>query len=243
MTEQPGPQQSGWVELRRRWQEWRSRPRERVRWWLGLLLLFAPIFYPLLFFKRYSITARVLWGMWLGLVVFVKVTGLAEPAIDIRQEFQQAEFETGRRDTPPVPEELRDYLGKLGGGILALFIEGFELEGEDTIRIVFRRKDSYFEDEPTLAATGVETAFSLFYGRDFRTVVLDYNLEGRPLRLRITREGFNDFFGMSTDEMAALGADREAFDVSAVANMDRERQQAFFDRFATERPPPEAESA
>ena len=106
--------------------------RARVGPWFGLLLFFVPVFYPLLYFKRYSSFARVGWGLWLGLIVFVKVMGWSEPIIDIKsieEELEQGERNASSRETFITQREappLIAYLRRLEGGFLGLYVDGFE---------------------------------------------------------------------------------------------------------------------
>lgn len=221
--------------------------RERVGLWLGLLLLFVPIFYPLLYLRPFSWWARIGWGAWLGLIVFVKVAGLAEPVINlseleqtVREQEQgtpapartaQGTFVTPD-DAAPAPA-LEDYLRELGGGVLGRRIADWQVEGE-AIRIRFQPMDWYLDSERAVALESIGAALSLFYGRGFRRVELDFVFRGRPLRVAVTRAAFNDFFAMSAEEVRAVLADRErqARSLFAAGQLPPEQQQAFFERFA-----------
>ena len=211
--------------------------RARVGPWFGLLLFFAPIFYPLLYFKRYSPFARVGWGLWLGLIVFVKIMGWNEPIIDIKsiqEELEQGERNASsrepfitQREAPP----LRVYLRRLEGGFLGLYVDDFEEEGR-TIRVRFKRKDGYFDSEKSIALNSVGAAFSLMYGRDYDKVMLDFDYRGSPLRVSVQRSEFNHFFGLGEAEMRALAEDRAKFEASRLKNIPEAEQEAFFQEFA-----------
>jgi hypothetical protein len=216
--------------------------RPRVGLWLGLLLLFAPVFYFLLWFKPYSPVARIGWGLWLGLIVFVKVTGLSEPVIEIRAPPPGSEPAGEAGEQPPgwrgtfiqqdqAPPSLDAYLGRLDEGRVGMEIRSFEEQG-DALRLVLAVREADREREQALARAAVSSAYSLFYGRDYRALTLDFTLEGRTVRMRIARAPFNAFFGLSEAEMEALAGDRRAFDDSPVARLDNAGQRAFFLRFA-----------
>jgi len=216
--------------------------RSRVGFWLGLLLLFAPVFYFLLWFKPYSPAARIGWGLWLGLIVFVKVTGLSEPVIDIRfpQPEHGLEEETdepapGWQDTflqrDEAPPSLENYLGQLDDGLAGMEIRSFEERGK-ALHLVLAVREAGAEPEPELARAAISSAFSLFYGRDFPSLSLEFVLEKRTVRMEIARAPFNDFFGLSGAEMETLARDRRAFDASPLARLDTAGQRAFFLRFA-----------
>jgi hypothetical protein len=231
-----------------------SGERPRVGLWLGLLLLFVPIFYPLLFFKRYSWLARLGWGAWLGLIVFVKVSGLSEPVIDltrIESELRQQEQAPPSPGVPAAPAPsarstfvepehaaipappLETYLRELGGGVLGRRMVDYRVEG-DAIRIRFQAMDWYLDSEAAVSLESIGAALSLFYGRDFRRVELDYVYQGRPLRVALTRDEFNAFFGMSEDAVRALLADRTRLETSVfhAERMPAELRAGFFERFA-----------
>jgi hypothetical protein len=214
--------------------------RHRVGLWFGLLLLFVPVFYPLLYFRRYSWAARLGWGAWLGLIVFVKVSGLSEPVIDltaIEQELRRQEevgvAHTGTgstREAPPAPTArgtfiqpedaapappLADYLRELGGGVLGRRIADTALQGREgapdaAIRIAFEPVDWYLDGEDAVTLESIGIALSLFYGRDFGRVELHFVLQGRPLRVALERAAFEDFFAMDEPAIRASLADRAA---------------------------------
>ncbi len=223
----------------------------RVGLWFGLLLLFVPVFYPLLYFRPYSWAARLGWGAWLGLIVFVKLSGLSEPVINltelgqrVRQQEQGAPAGAGpARDAKgtfvqpdsaaPVPPPLEPYLRELGGGVLGRRIADTHMEG-DAIRIAFQPTDWFLDSEAAVSLESIGAALSLFYGRDFRRVELDYVYQGRPLRVALTREEFNAFFGMQEADIRTLLADRKRLDTS-LFNGDKlppELRRGFFERFA-----------
>ena len=211
--------------------------RARVGLWFGLLLLFVPIFYPLLYFKRYSPFARVGWGVWLGLIVFVKIMGLSEPIIDIKsieEELEQGERNASSRETFITQREappLIAYLRRLEGGFLGIYVDAFEEEGR-TLRVRFKRQDGYFDSEKSIALNSVGAAFSLLYGRDYDTVTLDFDYRGSPLRVSVQRAEFNHFFGLGEAEMRALAEDRDKFEASRLKNIPEAEQEAFFQEFA-----------
>jgi hypothetical protein len=222
-----------------------------VGFWLGVLLLFVPVFYPLLYFRPYSRVARVGWGLWLGLIVFAKVFGFAEPVINLSQiEAQLREQERGEAapdrslrgtfvapaDEAAPPPPLTDYLRELGGGVLGRRIAEYHADGA-AIRIAFQPVDWYVGDEGTLALESIGMTLSLFYGRDFERVELDFVLGGRPVRVAVTRAAFQDFFRISEAQVRAALADRASQEASVfhAENLPPELQRAFFERFATYR--------
>jgi hypothetical protein len=222
-AESAAPENPRRQSLQAAWRAYRSRPRARVKWWLALLLLFAPVFYPLLYLKPYSLGARVGWGLWLGLIVFVKAMGYSEPVIDLRP---------GLEDAPASREVgLAEYLGRLEGGVLGARVADFQEDGR-TLTVRFRRAEGYLDSERDLALAGVGTGFSLLYGRGYDTVVLRFDRGERPVRMRLERAAFARFFGLSGDQMAALASDWQRFQTSPVKTISPERQQAFYEAFA-----------
>ncbi len=215
--------------------------RVRVGLWFGLLLLFVPVFYPLLYFRRYSWFARIGWGLWLGLIVFVKVAGLAEPVIDLEQierelaEQEQLQQEQGLQDAPE-PAAAAGASGA-GPGAAGTFVQPDEAppppsleeyllwlgggilgrliteyaQEGSRIRLTFKPADWYFDSEPAIALSAIDAAYSLFYGRDYETVELRLTYRERPLRLLLERAAFNAHFGMTEAQMRALAEDRRKF--------------------------------
>jgi hypothetical protein len=168
---------------------------ERVGVLLALLLLFVPVFYILLYFRRYSWLARAGWGVWLGLIVFVKLSGLADPVlrIDVPAEADAP--------APPFRElPLKDYLDKLLG---AQFMDSFSVDGQ-AVTLVYSRQDGYFGEPEVLADLGISNGYSLLYRRGFQAVTLRFPGPAGWRQMRLTREGFRGFFGL--DEAALAGA-------------------------------------
>jgi hypothetical protein len=222
-----------------------------VGFWLGVLLLFVPVFYPLLYLRRYSWAARVGWGLWLGLIVFAKLAGFAEPVINLSEiEEQLREQERGdaapdrslrgtfvaREDEAAPPPPLVNYLRELGGGVLGRRIAEYHADGT-ALRIAFQPVDWYLDSEGALALESIGVALSLFYGRDFERIELDFVLGGRPLRVALTRAEFQDFFALSEAQVRAALADRAAQETSPfrAENLPPELQRTFFVRFAAYR--------
>ncbi|HUJ74956.1 MAG TPA: hypothetical protein VL359_08865 [bacterium] len=211
------------------WLAWRrpgsapAAPRERVGLWLGLLLLFVPIAYPLLFLKRYSFIARVGWGLWLGLIVFVKVFGFSEPVINVQTGRQGPHIvqETGA-DLP-----LGDYLGKLLG---AQYMQRYRVEGR-TVVIVYRRLDPYFDDPEVVADLAISNGYSLMYRRDYAGVKLNMWRLAQPVQVPLTPESFRAFFGLSAAQMAAY-SDPKLLSQSPIANVTRADKLRFVQEFA-----------
>ena len=204
------------------WLTWR---RERVGIWLGLLLLFVPVFWFLLFFRQYSWLARIGWGLWLGFIVFVKVFGLSEPLIQIHGPDQMptvATFGPGPEDLP-----IGSYVGKLLG---SQFLDKYTVDG-DTIVLAYERKDAYFDDREVLADLAISNGFSLLFRRDFRAVRLDLTHAGRPLSVHMTRAAFAAFFGI-TEAEALSYLDRDKLRASPVFNVSQERKLEFIRQFA-----------
>ena len=223
----------------------------RVGLWFGLLLLFVPVFYPLLYFRPYSWVARLGWGGWLGFILFVKLSGLSEPVINLTelgQRLQQQEQGAPAGAEPardargtfvqpegaaPAPPPLESYLRELGGGVLGRRIAETHAQG-DAIRIRFQPTDWYLDSEGAVSLESIGASLSLFYGRDFRRVELDFVYQGRPLHVALTREEFNAFFGMQEADIRALLADRKRLEGSVFTGdrMPPELRQGFFERFA-----------
>lgn len=222
--------------------------RERVGFWFGLLLLFVPIFAVLLFFKPYSWTARLVWGGWLGFIVFVKLTGLVPPVINLTQIQQQVKQEqrTGvvpprtakstfvqTKKNPPAPPPLDNYLRELGGGVLGRRIADHHVDGH-TITIQFQETDWYLPTKQRVAEESIGAALSLFYGRDFQRVVLDFDFHGKPLRVDMTKAAFREFFGMSDAQIRASLTGEKAQETTPfrAKNMPKGLRTRFFKQFA-----------
>jgi hypothetical protein len=199
--------------------------KERVGIWLGLLLLFVPVFWFLLFFRRYSWLARVGWGAWLGFIVFVKVLGLSEPIVQIHGPDIMptvATFGPGPEDLP-----IGSYVGKLLG---SQYLDKYTVE-RDTIVLVYERRDEYFNNLEILADLAISNGFSLMFRREFRAVQFDVTHEGRPLRFTMTRPDFVAFFGI-TEAEARSYLDRDKLRASPVFNVTKENKLAFIRKFA-----------
>jgi hypothetical protein len=230
----------------------RGTERPRVGFWLGLLLLFVPIFAPLLFFKPYSWFARIGWCGWLGFIVFVKLSGLSEPVIDLSQLTQQVKIReeqpaapappaaSGLKGTfvqPPgatsAPPTLDVYLRELGGGVLGRRIADWHVDG-DAIAIRFQETDWFLPSEARIAEESIGAALSLFYGRDFQRVTLDFDVHGKPLRVALTRAEFRDFFGYDDAQIRAILADpkRQQGSVFHAENMPKGLRARFIKQFA-----------
>jgi hypothetical protein len=104
----------------------------------------------------------------------------------------------------------------------------------DAIRIAFQETDWYLDSETAVAQESIGAALSLFYGRDFQRVELDYVFHGKPLRVALSRAGFQDFFAMDEAAIRATLADRARTDASVfrAEHMPPELPRAFFERFA-----------
>lgn len=199
--------------------------KERVGFWLGLLLLFVPIFWFLLFFRRYSWLARIGWGVWLGFIVFVKVFGLSEPIIQIHGPGTAptvAGFGPGPEDLP-----IANYVAKLLG---SQYLDKYTVNG-NTITLVYERKDEYFDNLDVLADLAISNGFSLMFRRDFQAVRFELTHAGRPLSFTITRPQFLAFFGI-TEADARSYADRAKLRASPVSNVTKEGKRAFIRKFA-----------
>lgn len=199
--------------------------KERVGIWLALLLLFVPVFWFLLFFRRYSWLARIGWGAWLGFIVFVKVFGLSEPIIQIHGPEVMptvATFGPGPEDLP-----IGSYVGKLLG---SQYLDKYRIEG-DTIVLSYERKDEYFNNLEILADLAISNGFSLMFRREFRAVRFDLTHEGRPLSFTMTRPAFVAFFGI-TEADARSYLDREKLRASPVFNVTKDTKLAFIRKFA-----------
>ncbi len=199
--------------------------RERVGFWLGLLLLFVPVFWFLLFFRRYSWLARIGWGVWLGFIIFVKVFGLSEPILQIHGPGQLptvSGFGPGPEDLP-----IAAYVGKLLG---SQYLDKYTING-NTITLAYERRDAYFDDWEVLADLAISNGFSLMFRRDFQAVRFELIHAGRPLVFTITRQAFLAFFGITEADVRTY-VDRDKLHASPVYNVGKERKQAFIRKFA-----------
>ena len=205
---------------------------ERVGWLLGFLLcLAAPAFYVLLWIKPHSPAARMGWGLWVGLLFFVTVSGLGEPFLDVRQAMRDAGY--GEEEIP-TEVSLEKYLGQLGGGPLGALIIDWEAKGE-AIRLNFKEKDEYFDSRESIARIAIGTGFSLMVGRGFDAVELRLFFQGRALTINLERAAFNAFFGMDRLAMEQLGESSTAFDASPLKNLPAAELGRFFGQFASTR--------
>ena len=199
--------------------------KERVGFWLGLLLLVIPIFWFLLFFRPYSWLARIGWGLWLGFIVFVKVMGLSDPIIQIHGPDQMPtvnRFVPGPQDLP-----IGSYVGKLLG---SQYMDRYTVDG-GTITIVYERNDEYFDNREVLADLAISNGFSLMFRRDFQAVHLSLIHQGKPLTIAMTRQAFLEFFKI-TEADARGYVDRDKLRASPVFNVTKEGKAAFIRQFA-----------
>ncbi len=225
---------TGRARLRDAWRAYRRQPREKVGFWLGLLLLFVPVFYFLLYVKPYSVTARVGWGLWLGFIVVAKLSGMAEPVIDIQRITDELDAPENAAARAPQRPSLDEYMALLDRGLLGYAVAGYEA-GEGRVHVRLEVAGDAFAGEEDVALAGVSSAFSLLYGQGFGTVVLDFAHPERGARMTIDRGAFNRFFGLSEAEMRELVYDRDKMDDSPLQNMDAEDRRAFYERFAEPR--------
>jgi hypothetical protein len=211
------PTRSVWTLLTER--------RERVGFWLGLLLLFVPVFWFLLFFRRYSWLARIGWGAWLGFIVFVKVFGLNEPIIQVHGPGKMPTvtgFGPGPEDLP-----IATYVGKLLG---SQYLDKYTVNGT-TITLAYERRDAYFDDLEVLADLAISNGYSLMFRRDFQAVRFEVTHAGRPLAFTVARPQFLAFFGISEADARSY-VDRDKLRASPVFNVTKDGKQAFVRRFA-----------
>ena len=203
-------------------------PVEKVGVLLSLLLLFAgPAFYVLLWLKPFSRVARIGWGLWVGLIVFTSISGLAEPVIPIREMMREAGY-----PEEDIPEEtsLEAYLTRLEGGPLGILIAEHKEDG-DTITLRFHASESYFDGDEAIAQIGIGSGYSLLYGRGFDKAVFQIPYRGQTLVMRVERSGLRDFFGLSEEEMHALGQSNERFNASPMKSPPPEELRSFFHAF------------
>jgi hypothetical protein len=198
--------------------------KERVRFWLGLLLTFVPVFWFLLFFKRYSWLARIGWGLWLGFIVFVKVFGLSEPILQIHSPGQMpvASFGPTSEDLP-----IGTYVGKLLG---AQYLDSYAIDG-GTITLKFLERDTYFNNREILADLAISDGFSLLFRRDFQAVRMEMIHEGKPLTIAMNRADFLSFFGITEADVKSY-SDRDKLRASPVFNVTVPRKLEFIRQFA-----------
>lgn len=220
------------ARLRANWRQFRSRPRQRVEWWLHLLILFAPIFYLLLFFKPYTFTARVGWGVWFGLIIFIKLSGLADPVIDVKlPDPATLEEATAYDPAATPPPTLNAYLDKLDQGLIGFAVHDHQVQGE-TIRVDFALAGEAFGERREVVLATVSTAFSLLYGWDFQRLEASYTFQGPPVRFVVERDAFARFFGMTPEAMQALTtASGDTLEASPLKRMDERQRVRFYDRF------------
>jgi hypothetical protein len=200
----------------------RSERRERVGLWLGLLLLFVPAFYFLLYFKRYSSFARLGWGAWLGLVVFVKVFGLSDAVVHIESPHE------GSAVAPNDPTELplQAYLGKLLG---AQYMDHYRVDGE-RLTIVYERHDGYFGNEEVIADLAISNGFSLLYRREVDDLTLRFPVGERWREAHLTRRTYREFFGVDEPTLRSFAAP-DRLKQSPVYNVSEADKRRFVRRF------------
>ena len=199
--------------------------RERVVWWLALLMVFVPVLPFLLFFRPYSWLARIGWGMWLGFIVFVKVFGLSEPIIQVRGPDKLPAVNTFGPSADDLP--IASYVGKLLG---SQYMDKYALDG-DTITLTYERKDEYFDNREVLADLAISNGFSLMFRRDLRSVRMNLIHGGKPLSILMTRPAYLAFFGI-TEADARGYADRDKLRASPVFNVTKDGKLAFIRKFA-----------
>jgi len=167
----------------------------RVGAWLALLLLLVPAFCFLLWLRPYSKLARAGWGLWLGLILFVKVTGMADPVLKIDLPRGEGAPATESAELP-----LNEFVAKLLG---AWAMASFSVDGP-TVTLIYRRQDGALDKPEVLADLGISNGYSLLYRRDFQTVILRIPGAEGWKQMRLTRQDFRDFFGL--DDAALAGA-------------------------------------
>ncbi len=227
--------------LGEKWKSYRNRPQERIGFWFGLLLLFAPVFYLLLWWKPYSVTARTGWGIWLGLIVFVKLTGLAEdPIVAITNTMSPAELgvqrqknqASGKRFKPKSPPSLDAYLAKLEGGALGTLLKNYQINGRG-IALTFYANDGFLKSRQDIANISIGVLYGMFYGRDFEHVCLDYTFKNTPLHFAVTRQNFNTFFKVTEAQMRTFGQSQPSFNASPLRTLKTPQLKGFIEEFAS----------
>jgi hypothetical protein len=220
----PKPISAPAQQLRDAWTRFTAR-QERVGFWIGLLLLFVPVFVFLLFFRRYSWLARIGWSLWLGFIVFVKVTGLSEPIIQIHGPDTMPSVNT----FGPGPEDLPigSYVGKLLG---AQYLDKYTLDG-NTIVLTYERRDEYFDNPEILADLAISNGYSLMFRRDFQAVRFNVVHAGSPMSFTLRRPDFVAFFGI-TEAEASTYVDKDKLRSSPIYNVTKEGKANFIHKFA-----------
>jgi len=127
---------------------------------------------------------------------------------------------------PRVDRLLRGMLG-------ASHLERAVLDGASLV-LHFRADDAYFVSEEFIARLAVGAAFGLLYRCGLQHVACHFVRQGQDVRLRIARDAFAAFFGLSPEALERLASDPERFEASPVRTISAARQWEFFLQFSKE---------
>lgn len=204
--------------------------KERVGFWLGMLLLFVPVFYFLLYFKRYSIWARLGWGFWLGLIVYVKIFGLSDAVVHIETPHEGQEV--ALKESTEI--SLEKYLGRLLG---AQYMDFYKVDGDALVITYEPDHDSYFGNNEVLADLAISNGFSLLYRRELKDLRLRFPIGKQWREVHMTRAGYREFFGVTEEAMQSY-IDPEKAKQSPVYNIRGAEKTRFLQTFTRDIPPP-----
>jgi hypothetical protein len=116
--------------------------------------------------------------------------------------------------------------GMLGAGHL----DQAALEG-GFIDLSFRQDDRYFVNEEFIARLTIGAAFGLLFRCGLGEARFVFRRDGQEVRLRVAKDAFAAFFGLSAEQMQPIASDPARFEESPIHKVNGARQWEFFLQF------------
>ncbi|MFI5399839.1 MAG: hypothetical protein ACHQZQ_02145, partial [SAR324 cluster bacterium] len=116
--------------------------------------------------------------------------------------------------------------GMLGAGHL----DRVALDGS-SIALRFRQDDRYFVNDEFFARLAIGAAFGLLCRCGLSEARFLFLRDGQEVNLRIGKDAFNRFFGLSEEQMTRIASDPARFEDSPVHKIDEKRQWEFYLQF------------
>ena len=118
----------------------------------------------------------------------------------------------------------------LQGMLGAAYLDRAALEGS-SIALSFRPDDGYFANEEFIARLTIGAAFGLLYRCGLDEARFVFRRDGQEARLRVAKDAFAAFFGLTNEQMTRLAADPARFEESPVRTVSGSRQWEFYLQF------------
>jgi len=118
----------------------------------------------------------------------------------------------------------------LNGMMGANRLDSVDLDGS-SISLRFRPDDPYFASDEFCARLAIGAAFGLLYRCGLSEARIAFLRDGQHVNLRIGKDAFNRFFGLSEEQMTGIASDPARFEDSPVHKIAPARQWEFYLHF------------